>query len=140
MSFVAVADYLKDYVRRGLHVIGSTGELLRIDPNGMDIIGQKVISVGRTRSVQRGAVAAFAYEFRDEFFSSYTDLLIIGEEGNAFSWKGDSGKVIVTDDEDHRPVALLWGGWQEKLREGKEQEIWSYAIDLGKEFGGQVYV
>jgi hypothetical protein len=131
-GFVAVADYLKDHVQRGLHAIGITGELLRIDPEGMDIIGQKVISVGRTRGVQRGTVAAFAYEFRDDFFSRYTDLLIIGEEGNAFSWKGDSGKVIVTDDEDHRPVALLWGGWQEKLRKGKEQEIWSYAIDLGK--------
>jgi WD40 repeat protein len=62
----------------------------------------------------------------------YTDFLIIGEDGRAFSWKGDSGKVIVTDDDDHRPVALLWGGWQERLRQGHEQEIWSYAIDLGK--------
>ena len=44
--------------------------------------------------------------------------LIIGEEGNAFSWKGDSGKVIVTDDKEHRPVGLLWGGWQERFRNG----------------------
>ncbi len=28
--------------------------------------------------------------------------------------------------------ALLWGGWQERLRHGSEQENWSYAIDLGK--------
>jgi hypothetical protein len=27
---------------------------------------------------------------------------------------------------------LLWGGWQERLRNGREQENWTYAIDLGK--------
>ena len=67
-----------------------------------------------------------------EILSFYTDFLTIWEDGGAFSWKGDSGKVIVTDDEDHRPVALLWGGWQERLRRGKEQEVWTYGIDLGK--------
>jgi hypothetical protein len=131
-GFVAVANHLKDYVQPGLHAIGTTGDLLRISPDTMDIIGQKVISVGRTRGVQRGTIVAFAYEFNDEYYSIYTDLLIIGEDGNAFSWKGDSGKIIVTDDAEHRPVALLWGGWQERLRKGREQEIWSYAIDLGK--------
>jgi hypothetical protein len=38
----------------------------------------------------------------------------------------------VSDDEAHRPIALLWGGWQERLRKGREQENWTYAIDLGK--------
>ena len=131
-AFVAIRNYLKDYVRPGLHAIGQTGELMEIDPDTMEIIGQKVISVGRTRGVQRGTIVAYAYEFEDEIYSIYTDLLIIGEDGTAFSWKGDSGKVIVTDDQDHRPVALLWGGWQERLRQGHEQEKWTYAIDLGK--------
>ena len=131
-GFVAVDDHLKSHVQPGLYAIGTTGPLQRIDPDKMDIIGQKVISIGRTRGVQRGTIAAYAYEFNDGFFSIYTDLLIIGEDGKAFSWKGDSGKIIVTDDAEHRPVALLWGGWQEKLRHGREQEIWSYAIDLGK--------
>ena len=98
----------------------------------MDIIGQKVVGVGRTRGVQRGHIIAYAYEFHDDDFSIYTDLLIIGEDGKAFSDKGDSGKIIVTDDDEHRPVALLWGGWQERLRHGHEQENWTYAIDLGK--------
>jgi CubicO group peptidase (beta-lactamase class C family) len=98
----------------------------------MDIINKKVISVGRTRGVQRGTIVGYAYEFQDEFYSIYTDLLIVGEDGMAFSWKGDSGKLIVTDNELHQPIALLWGGWQERLREGKEQEIWTYAIDLAK--------
>lgn len=131
-GFVAVDEHLESHVSPGLHIIGNTGPLLRINPDTMDIIGQKVISIGRTRGVQKGTVSAYAYEFRDDFFSIYTDLLIIGEEGRAFSWKGDSGKIIVTDDDEHRPVALLWGGWQEKLRKGREQEVWSYAIDLGK--------
>lgn len=131
-GFVEIDEHLESYVESGLHAIGQTGELLRINPETMDTIDQKVISVGRTRGVQRGTIAAYAYEFQDEYYSIYTDLLIIGEDGNAFSWKGDSGKVIVTDDEDHRPVALLWGGWQERLSHGREQENWTYAIDLGK--------
>lgn len=131
-GFVAVRADLATYVQSGLHAVGPTGDLMRIDPDTMEIIGQRVISVGRTRGVQRGTIAAYSYEFEDEYYSIYTDLLIIGEDGNAFSWKGDSGKVIVTDDEDHRPLALLWGGWQERLRHGREQENWTYAIDLGK--------
>jgi hypothetical protein len=131
-AYVEVSNYLASYVESGLHAIGNTGPLLRIDPDAMDIIGQKVISIGRTRGIQRGTIVAYAYEFSDEYYSVYTDLLIIGEEGKAFSWKGDSGKIIVTDDAEHRPVALLWGGWYESLRHGREQENWSYAIDLGK--------
>lgn len=131
-GFVVVDKHLAGKVIPGLHAIGRTGPLLPINPETMDIIGQKVISIGRTRGIQRGTVAAYAYEWHDEADSYYTDLLIIGEEGNAFSWKGDSGKVIVTDDDRHLPVALLWGGWQERLRHGKEQEMWSYAVDLGK--------
>ena len=131
-GFVEVDQELSDLVQSGLHAIGNTGALLRIDQDAFDIIGQRVISVGRTRGVQRGTVVAYAYEFNDGFFSDYTDLLIIGEDGNAFSDHGDSGKIIVTDDEHHRPVGLLWGGWQERLRHDRQQENWTYAIDLGK--------
>ncbi len=131
-AFVEVSNYLASYVESGLHAIGNTGPLLSIDSDTMDIIGQRVISIGRTRGIQRGTIVAYAYEFSDEYYSVYTDLLIIGEEGKSFSWHGDSGKIIVTDDDEHRPVALLWGGWQERLRQGREQENWSYAIDLGK--------
>lgn len=131
-GFVEIDEHLARFVEPRQHVIGTTGPLLSIEQNAMDIIGQKVIGVGRTRGVQRGTVVAYAYEFSDEDYSIYTDLLIIGEDGNAFSWKGDSGKIIVTDDDDHRPVALLWGGWQERLRHGREQENWTYAIDLRK--------
>lgn len=131
-GFVAVDERLSHLVMPGLHAIGTTGPLLRIDPDTMDIIGTRVISIGRTRGIQRGTIAAYAYEFQDEYHSLYTDLLIIGEDGKAFAHGGDSGKMIVTDDEEHRPVGLLWGRWQERLRHGHEQEIWCYAIDLGK--------
>lgn len=131
-GFVKVDDDLSSFVQSGLYAVGKTGSLLKTDPKTMDIIGQKVISVGRTRGVQRGTIVAYAYEFEDGQYSFYTDFLIIGEDDKAFSWKGDSGKIIVTDDEERRPLALLWGGWQERLRQGHEQEIWSYAIDLGK--------
>ena len=131
-GFVSVTESLAGQVRPGLHVIGETGPLLRTDAGTMDVIGRKVISIGRTRGVQRGTVVAYAYEYQDDFFSRYTDFLIIGEDGKAFSSKGDSGKIIVTDDDEHRPLALLWGGWQERLRHGREQEKWTYAIDLDK--------
>ena len=48
----------------------------------------------------------------------------------AFSDHGDSGKIIVTDDDEHNVVALLWGGWQKRLRPRKMQENWTYAIDI----------
>jgi hypothetical protein len=129
---MAVEYALTRHLRRGLHVIGETGPLLRTAPETMHVIGQKVISVGRTRGVQRGTVVAYAYEFEDDTYSVYTDFLILGEDGSALSFKGDSGKIIVTDDDEHRPLALLWGGSQERLRHGREQENWTYAIDLGK--------
>lgn len=111
--------------------IQQIGEPVSLDLDTMGPVGQKVLSVGRTRSLQRGTIAAFAYEFRDaDYASYYTDFLIIGEEEGGFSAPGDSGKLIVTDDQEYRPVALLWGGWQQRLRHGREQEKWSYAIDI----------
>lgn len=113
------------------------GDPLPLDLDTMGPIGQRVISAGRTRSFQRGTIGAFAYSFDDsEWYDrrKFTDYLIIGEEeqGEQFSDKGDSGKLIITDDGEHRPVALLWGGWKEKLRPGRMQEKWTYAIDINK--------
>jgi len=120
-------------VKPGLYELGPLGETRRIDLLSMEIIGARVASVGRTRGVQRGTIVAYAYEWRDEErLSVYTDLLIVGDDpGGAFSYRGDSGKLIVTED-DNRPVGLLWGGWRERLRRGREQENWTYAINLGK--------
>ena len=131
-AFVEVDDDVVSQLQPGVHTIGPAGPLLRTDPNTMDVIGQRVVSVGRTRGVQRGTVAGYSYEWFDGDESVYTDFLIIGEEGTAFSDKGDSGKLVLTDDSEHCPLGLLWGGWQERLREGREQEKWTYAVDLGK--------
>lgn len=106
------------------------GDPLPFSFDSMSPVGQRIVGAGRTRSFQRGTITAFAYEYRDEADrSTYTDFLIVGDEGDEFSDRGDSGKLIVTED-GVRPVALLWGGWREQLRHGRQQENWTYAIDI----------
>ena len=107
--------------------------MLSIDIDSMDIIGTEVTSIGRTCGIQKGVIAAYAYEFiDDEGLSICTDLLIVGAGSNdEFSNAGDCGKLIVAQKES-RPVALSSGGWQARLRKGYEQENWAYATDLSK--------
>ena len=108
------------------------GALKSITLNDMFPIGQKVKRIGRTTGLRTGTIAAFCYEFTDEKdLSIYTDLLISGD-GIPFSTYGDSGSLIITDDEDRSPIGLLWGGWQSKLRAGVGQEKWSYGICLDR--------
>ena len=132
-AMVRLNPVAAELVRHGLHELGELGEVLPIDMDSMDIIGTEVTSIGRTRGIQKGVIAAYAYQFTDdERLSIYTDLLIIGSSpGDTFSDKGDSGKLIVTQN-GLRPVALLRGGWQERLREAYEQENWTYAVELAK--------
>ncbi len=128
-------DYTQ-FVQAGVHAIGALGELKEIDLDSTSVLGQRVMGVGRTRGLQRGTIVGYAYEFNDDYYSIYTDLLIAGDGDAPFSWKGDSGKLIVTVEEEEgalpRPIGLLWGGWQEKLRRTGEQELFSYGIDLKK--------
>ena len=123
---------LQKDINPNLMGVGQMGDVKEISLEDMSIINQKVLRVGRTTGIRRGKVVAFGYEFEDEQNSSYTDLLIIGENGKAFSTKGDSGSLIVTDDEHLNPIGLLWGGWQEKLRKGKGQENWTYGIAISR--------
>lgn len=109
------------------------GPPLDLDLDTMGPVGRRVIGIGRTMSFQRGTVWGFAYEFSDNSAprrSLYTDLLVVGEDGVQFSAPGDSGKLIVTDDNARRPVGLLWGGWLERLRSTRGLEDWSYAVDI----------
>lgn len=132
-AYFKISDHLKHHVQPGVFGLDTLGDGAEIDLKSMFPIGQKVISVGRTRGFQRSTIVAYAYEFVDEAdISMYTDLLIASETGDAFSWKGDSGKLILTDEAKPRPIGLLWGGWQERLRNGRAQEMWSYAVDLSK--------
>ena len=109
---------------------GELGKVKDIDLNDMSIIGQKVQRVGRTTGLRFGTIEAFGYEWHDEAKSIYTDLLIVGSDGIPFSTKGDSGSLIITDDDQLNPIGLLWGGWQEKLANGFGQENWTYATGL----------
>ena len=133
-AFVELSDsFSRQDVNPHLMGVGELGALEKISIENMSIIGQKVLRVGRTTGLRRGKVVSFGYEYRDEEnVTVYTDLLIIGTEGKAFSTHGDSGSLIVTDDEDHNPIGLLWGGWQEKLRTGYGQENWTYGISLSR--------
>lgn len=107
------------------------GEPFHLDLKTTGALGKKVLSVGPKRSLQRGTIYGFAYQFEEEKNKwQYTDHLIVGDDGQEFSLKGDSGKLIVTDDEELRPVALLWGGRKERLRSEREQEKWSYGVDI----------
>ena len=107
------------------------GEPVPLDLNTMAPVGQRVIGIGRTRSFQRGTIVGFGYEFFDEVGDShYTDYLIVGDDPDQFSAPGDSGKLILTDETVPRPVALLWGGWMERLSNFREQQDWTYAIDI----------
>lgn len=107
------------------------------------IVGRDVYRAGRTTGVRKGQIAAFAYEWQDQPANTrYADLLIRGESLPVatgvemtvpFSYKGDSGSVVFLQlDGDRRPVALLWGGFQEQLRGGSSQENWSYATRLDR--------
>jgi hypothetical protein len=132
-------------INHGLFEIGNIGSVMEIDLQKMDIIGQKVISIGSKSGIQRGTIVAYSYRWHHEpetkigdktleEYNIYTDLLIRGEQGEHFSSKGDSGKVIVSDDDEHLPIGLLWGGTVKDILidKKKKQYNWSYAINLGK--------
>ncbi len=113
--------------------VGELGPVKNVSLDDMSIIGQKVLRVGRTTGLRRGTIIGFGYEWVDETdVTSYTDLLIVGDNNIPFSTHGDSGSLIVTDDFAHNPIGLLWGGWQEKLRTGRAQENWTYGIVLSR--------
>ncbi len=130
-AYVELSERAVTLAKPGLHALGSVGPPLKLNLRTMGPIGRKVVSIGRTRGTTRGTIMAFAYEWYDQEESVYTDYLVLGD-GEIFSDHGDSGKLIVTDDDRRNAVALLWGGWFEKLRSGVAQENWTYAIDINK--------
>ncbi len=131
-SFIELSDQAAKLAKPGLHDLGAIGSPLPLDLSTMGPLGRRVVSIGRTRGIEHGTIVAFGYEWFDEEQSIYTDYLVIGDAGQVFSDHGDSGKLIVTDDAKQNAVALLWGGWYERLRRGHGQENWTYAIDVNK--------
>lgn len=133
-AFVALTDNLQpEDINYHLMGSGKLGDVKPISLDNMAIIGQQVLRVGRTTGLRKGTVVAFGYEFADyQDATGYTDLLIVGDDGIPFSTHGDSGSLIVTNDENLNPIGLLWGGWQEKLRTGYAQEKWTWGIALSR--------
>ena len=126
------------WLEDGVNRPRTMGAALEIDLETMGPVGQAVVGTGRTRRFQRGHIAAFAYtysSFNSIGTKNYTDYLIVGQDGDQFSAPGDSGKLIVTDEERPRPVALLWGGWKQRARRDRMQEDWTYAIDINTVLG-----
>jgi hypothetical protein len=66
---------------------------------------------------------------RAEWFA--TDYLIKGEGTQPFAAPGDSGKLVVTDDDDRQPIALLWGGEQRFDSAIPAQQTLAYATEIG---------
>ena len=139
-AFIQLFPQMAAHIDPELPGLGTIGAPLQLDLNSMGPVGKRVAGVGGRRGLQKGEIKAFAYEYNDGANKIYTDYLIVGDEQinqdgielipTAFSNPGDSGKLIVTDDDEHNAVALLWGGWMQRLRSGKMQEDWTYAIDI----------
>jgi hypothetical protein len=133
-AFIELApDFAVANINPHMMGVGEIGPVKNISLDDMSIIGQRVLRVGRTTGLRHGTIVAFGYEFIDQSdVTVYTDLLIVGDNNIPFSTHGDSGSLIVTDDFEHNPIALLWGGWQERLRTGHAQEKWTYGIALSR--------
>ena len=133
-AFVQIADTfpLSD-IEPELAGVGKLGELKEVNFDDMSIIGQKVLKVGRATGLTKGTIIAFSYEYRDApGETEYTDFSIVGENGYPFEGPGDSGSIIVSDDNNHNPLGLLWGGEIRKIRTGHKQEYWTGANSLSR--------
>ena len=131
-AYVKLEPDFKD-INTQMMGVGELGQVKQISLDDMSIIGRRVLRVGRTTGLRRGTIVAFGYEFIDDKeATAYTDLLIVGDNNIPFSTHGDSGSLIVMDNEELNPIGLLWGGWQEKLRSGYAQENWTYGISLSR--------
>lgn len=147
-AFVEAAPGVAGFLRNEVPTLGEIGaEPLTIDLHSMDIIGKTVKKVGRTTGLQLGTVVAFGFGFDTEEelidrrvgrepANFYTDLLVAPRApSTVFSAPGDSGSAILMDTEDendNRPVALLWGGWPGDIGRGRGLEDLTYGITLSR--------
>jgi hypothetical protein len=144
-AFVEVEKTLVPALRNTIPSVGDIGEPYEIDLDTMDIIGKPVKKVGRTTGLQFGTIVAFGYGISGESqqldhyigkepANLYTDIMIAPRnQGEVFSDHGDSGSGILldTNDEDNnRPIALLWGGRPTDIGRGFGVEDLTYGINL----------
>ncbi|HEY0945799.1 MAG TPA: hypothetical protein VGD81_11045 [Opitutaceae bacterium] len=132
-GFVALYDARPRTCEAGVHSLGPLGEphTVNLDSPELDLVGRHVLGIGQTLGRQRGTIVAYGYEWKpdpDDNQIYATDYLIVGErDGQPFAAAGDSGKLVVTDDEKRTPVALLWGGQRQGFWNAQAQESWAYA-------------
>ena len=132
-------------MRNEVFSIGAIGVPMETELDSMEVIGTGVKKVGRTTGLQHGTVVAFGYgiaseeEFLDrrigqEPANFYTDLLIAPRApSEVFRAPGDSGSPILidSDDEDNnRPIGLLWGGRPTDIGRSQGLEDLTYGISL----------
>jgi hypothetical protein len=70
---------------------------------------------GRTTGCTHGSVAAVDAAVRVQYESgiaNFVNQVVVTGKRGAFSKAGDSGSLIVTDDSNANPVALLFAGGQ----------------------------
>jgi hypothetical protein len=78
-------------------------------------IGMLVQKCGRTTACTHGSVASVDATVRVQYESgvaTFVDQVVVTGKRGAFSKAGDSGSLIVTDDSNAYPVALLFAGGQ----------------------------
>lgn len=146
-SFVAVKHRLdcgyielhpaaEKLAKSGVYGLPKFGAKYELNLDSLDVLGQKVRGLGQTRGLERGTIIAYGYEWQDDETPGAhfaTNYLIMGEANRPFAGPGDSGKLVLTDDALHRPVALLWGGERQQFwGTGKAQDSWAYASDLSQ--------
>jgi hypothetical protein len=120
----------------GVYGLPALGANYGLNLDSLEVLGQKVLGVGQTRGAARGTIIAYGYEWTDDTTPGAqfaTNYLIMGETGQPFAGPGDSGKLVVTDDGQYRPIALLWGGERQQFwGTGGGQDSWAYASDLAQ--------
>lgn len=107
---------------------------LDLDHPGFSPVGRNVVGVGQKLGRQKGRILAYGYEWRSSFTSDQwyaTDYLIKGEGEFPFAGPGDSGKLVVTNDIERRPIALLWGGERHFFSNVPAQATCAYATEIG---------
>jgi hypothetical protein len=75
-------------------------------------VGMEVKKVGRTTGLTTAQVSAINVTMSCDYGSGNVARFInqIYIESNTFSWNGDSGSLIVTNDNNNNPVGLLFAG------------------------------
>jgi hypothetical protein len=137
LGMVALTEETADKAQPGVFAIDSPlGPVfkLNLDDRKFDPIGRYVVGVGQTLGRQEGRILAYGYEWRDSFTGAEwfaTDYLIKGEGSLPFAAPGDSGKLVITNDDRRQPIALLWGGEQRFDSAIPAQQTLAYATEIG---------